>query len=415
MEWNPLQHPYIIDGYDISPYGDIRYNKSSLTYKAAYHSSNGYDYIMMRHINGNLCLFPIDEIVAMVYISVPHELCGKPVTVKHINGDNRDISLSNMEWVEDIEIWKTCTYPGVKPNTYEVSNHGNVRNNLNEKEIKGSCDLHGYIRCMLRSDTGYIQVMKHRLIAWEFLHKDEDFNKFDVNHINGIKARNNVKNLDIVDRLTNMHHAYMLKLNENKTCENANRSTITNETCEKVCQIIVKHKGVLKDIMSELERFEINVPKSIVEMILYKCTWVDISDKYFKKDQFRQILSESDVEEICISLIKHKTDKNVISSVYTDLIQQIPNINKKIIYSIMNKNNWCHISDRYFDKGYFRKEISEEEALIIIKSIAKHIGEKKLHEKVVDELKDIIPMININTVRNIHYKNSFSKLSDGYF
>ena len=120
MIFKQLIHPVIEDGYIISPDGCIKCDGyDSNCYTADYHSSNGYDYarfiIKKEHrINNNpIRLFPIDEIVALVYLPIPEELENKPRTIRHINGDTRDISLDNMEWVEDVEIWKPCVYPGI--------------------------------------------------------------------------------------------------------------------------------------------------------------------------------------------------------------------------------------------------------------------------------------------------------------
>lgn len=81
MIWKQLKHPVIEDNYLISPFGDIRQKgiDESLAYSSSYHSSNGYDYAQFVikeefRINRNpVRLFPIDEIVSMVYIPIPVE------------------------------------------------------------------------------------------------------------------------------------------------------------------------------------------------------------------------------------------------------------------------------------------------------------------------------------------------------
>ena len=361
MEWNPLQHPYIVDGYEISPYGDIRYNKSNLTYKAAYHSSNGYDYapFILRdsedNPNNKIRLFPIDEIIAMVYIPVPHELCGKRLTIKHINGDNRDISLDNLEWIEDIEIWKTCTYPGVKPNTYEVSNHGNVRNIITDNIHKNIVDTrYGYHFTGLTTTNGlHKHFFIHRIVSWEFV-INRDYGN-DVNHIDGIKAHNFSKNLEWVDRKTNLMHAQQTDLNDIRGEKHPN--SMFNEKCiSLICEKLLEYNGDINKVVKYINtKTKYEVTRWNVERIKYKKNWVIVSDKYFTKDTFpyninsrkngSPILNESDVKIICETLLAHNMD---VKKTYALLMQTIPYITHSQIYKIKKKYTWSNISDMYF-------------------------------------------------------------------
>lgn len=348
MEWNPLQHPDIIDGYDISPYGDIRYNKSSLTYKASYHSSNGYDYALFINKNNNKQLFPIDEIVAMVYISVPHELCGKPVTVKHINGDNRDISLSNLEWIEDIEIWKDLIYREIKPNKYEISSRGNLRDKTN-KIIKLYIDRDGYKRYTLLTIDNIWKsgIGEHQLVCHMFV-KNESSERNVVNHIDGIKHHNIYKNLEWVNTRDNIYHALQTGLR--KSGENHCWSKFSNDDIELICSTLVKYNGNVKSVLKELsDRIE-GLNRWIISVIKCKKSQCLISDKYFKYDDFKHIkkkyLDESLVRQICVTLVKHNGG---VQLSLNDLHSQgFIHITKNHISKIKYKYIWEYISDNYF-------------------------------------------------------------------
>lgn len=430
--WEPLHHPIIEDGYLISPFGDIRGKDvdESQSFKATYHATNGYDFALFvikeqYRIKGNpVRLFPIDEIIAMVYIPVPSELEGKRLTVRHINGDTRDISLENLEWVEDIEIWKDVTYPGVEPNRYQVSNHGRVRNKKMNKILYGHNNEFGYIIIYLYKTNRDLSLPPqyhyrghpmHRIVAYEFLKKNKKFMKLDVNHIDGIKTNEYFKNLEIVDRITNNHHAYFTKLNDPKTCEGSNHASITNRECEIICEKIIEHKGHMKEILHDLHDMGIKASRSIVSLIICKYSWTDISDKYFKKDEFRQILTESEVRKVCESLLKHKNEFDNTDIVYNELKDEIPNLTQKIVYTIRDKESHRKISDQYFSKEEFRRVINEKEARLIINLLVKYKGMKNRYGRIVQDLKHSIPLININTVRNIAHKRSFRRLSDKYF
>lgn len=59
---------------------------------------------MLKYVNNDVPhhrLFPIDELLGITFIPIPKELEGKLLTIKHINGDTRDIDLSNLEWLEE--------------------------------------------------------------------------------------------------------------------------------------------------------------------------------------------------------------------------------------------------------------------------------------------------------------------------
>ena len=107
--WEPVNHPDILQGYLVSPEGYIKASgmkdEDAIT-SPSYHSTNGYDFMLLNNKDGNLQLFPLDDIIAMAYIPIPESFKDKPIKVSHINGDTRDISLDNLQWVEDIEEWR---------------------------------------------------------------------------------------------------------------------------------------------------------------------------------------------------------------------------------------------------------------------------------------------------------------------
>ena len=108
------------------------------------------------------------------------------------------------------EYWKDIEgFPG-----YQVSSEGRIRsfwnnahNITNEPNIiTGVKDKDGYIRVHLHVDTKSKIVSLHRLIAKAFIPNPD--NKPQVNHINGIKDDNRVKNLEWCTLSENRQHAY---------------------------------------------------------------------------------------------------------------------------------------------------------------------------------------------------------------
>lgn len=112
---------------------------------------------------------------------------------------------------EDTEEWRP--YPGDA--NYLVSNQGRVKHlsyvtthgrAIKERTIAGSLHKDGYIFVsMVRGNSEYKQVPKHRLVAETWIDNPE--NKPEVNHKDGNKMNNAVENLEWATRSENQLHA----------------------------------------------------------------------------------------------------------------------------------------------------------------------------------------------------------------
>lgn len=105
---------------------------------------------------------------------------------------------------------KIITYPGVRPNFYEIDNKGNVFNIQNGKQLVPRTDGKGYIRIQLQSTKSNgrrIEVAVHRLICWEFNGPYPDDEHALVNHKDGIKNHNIPENLEWCSNSENIQHA----------------------------------------------------------------------------------------------------------------------------------------------------------------------------------------------------------------
>ena len=355
--WEPVNHPDILPGYLISPEGYIKASgmkdEDAIT-SPSYHSTNGYDFMLLNNKDGNLQLFPLDDIIAMAYIPIPESFKDKPIKVSHINGDTRDISLDNLQWVEDIEEWRVCTYPGVKPDMYEVSSWGRVRNKRGSRLWSGSLDRKGYIRYhMFHSDESNFMAAGHRLIAWEFCNHDNDFMLKQVNHIDGVKINNCPKNLESVSQSKNIKHAFLTHLNT-AIREDHPKAKLSNSEVELICKYIVKYKGDIIHIQTELAKIGIYVEKYDIGSIKNKANWKTISDKYFKDNEYntKLKLTMDDAENICNLLLKYNGNRK---KVLIEIRKISPYVRIGDIKNIKGKHTFVKISDKYFPKGYFKK------------------------------------------------------------
>jgi hypothetical protein len=89
---------------------------------------------------------------------------------------------------------------------YSIDENGVVINNFTGRIIKPHTDKKGYKRIGLRVGCKQKKFYVHRLVANVFILNPK--NKATVNHKNGIKSDNNIRNLEWMTNEENMKHAY---------------------------------------------------------------------------------------------------------------------------------------------------------------------------------------------------------------
>lgn len=112
------------------------------------------------------------------------------------------------------EIWEKIE----KFENYEVSNLGNVRSFIKEKNgvvLKPQKNKKGYYQVLLYKNKKPHPKRLHRLVAQAFIPNPE--NKPQVNHIDGNKLNNCVNNLEWCTNSENQIHAYKNGLEKPKT------------------------------------------------------------------------------------------------------------------------------------------------------------------------------------------------------
>ena len=230
-QWKFINNRMIVPNkYAISSdikFKDINDNSEPFLYK----STNGYDFVMLE-LNSNtiknderyksrFMLFRIDLLVAYTFIPIPKSLQNKLLDVIHINGNTRDCNIDNLEWIEDVEEWRTITIPNITLNKYEVSSRGYVRKIVDKRLLTFHLNAKGYptvslsINKPITTNIGvHHSITKpiHRIVAYQF-YGDVDL---QVNHINGVKVDNNYKNLEYITNYDNGRHAIITELRKFK-------------------------------------------------------------------------------------------------------------------------------------------------------------------------------------------------------
>ena len=324
--------------YKINEKCEVIKNDESLSEEDyIYHSTNGYDYILLEKIDGSLTMYPLDQVVYNSFNTIPIVDGYKCI---HIDGNLRNNNLYNLERVEDIEEWRVITYPGVPENTYQVSSWGNIKKmNSNQYKAKSFDKFKKYYMMNVKSKKYKI----HRIIAYEFLQHNEWNQDFVINHIDNNGFNNHILNLEIVTIKQNTYHARLI---------GAVKSIRTEEMIRTFCELYVKYEGNIKkvrDCLKELNLIEYFNHRRISQ-IIRKDYWTDITDEYFKLGDYelpyKDQLTENEIRYICELLVKYNMScAEVFKKLQSDCNNRIMlNDIKKIRY----KYQWTNISDKYF-------------------------------------------------------------------
>lgn len=327
--WEVLNFPNVAKGFLISPEGFVRFKDSegSSYLTADYHSTNGYDFILLMNQELKLQLFPIDALVASVYIPIPKELEYKNIIVNHKNGNTRDISLANLEWIEDIEIWKDIQDPEILSKGYKISNHGGIMSppnhsikhyHLMQHDIQETYKKVLLYSTRINSNKNRYHFLVHRLVCTHFSDLPYYNYPLDVNHIDGNKYNNHWKNLEIVTRAQNNRHARLTGL-----CIN----TITPFNRHLIRALLIKHEGSITKTLADPD-----CPDRLTDSILqtFKKELIEKEHLSFKVNQQRKITPEI-YQEIKELIIKYDGNLNKVFPLINDKYPEIDFYNLKSI------------------------------------------------------------------------------------
>ena len=99
---------------------------------------------------------------------------------------------------------------------YLIDEDGNIFDIKENKYRKPTITEKGYLKMSFYINGKYKRFFIHRLVMMVF-NPVENMDKFQINHIDGNKLNNNVKNLEWCTLLENMQHAWNNKLCKNST------------------------------------------------------------------------------------------------------------------------------------------------------------------------------------------------------
>lgn len=245
-------------------------------------------------------------------------------------------------------IWKQIPplEDGILP-YYYISNTGLIYSKLLNRYLIFTKDAKGYMNVRLRTINGFVTRRVHRLVLSTFT-PIENYDLYEVNHINGIKEDNQLNNLEWVNHNQNMKHASRTGLFTVKG-DNRNNSKLTENQVRMICQKISEGKTP-KQISEEMNLENCNIDK-IVMNIINGLSWKHISKDYdFSYKYSRKfLLSIEQVNEVCKYFEKNlkASTKEILD--YLGIYYNDSNINqyKVAISAIRKKKNYKNICNKY--------------------------------------------------------------------
>lgn len=218
--------------------------------------------------------------------------------------------------------------------------------------MKGSYDKNGYIRVGLTRNDGKSKSYKvHRLVLLTFL-PNPNSDTLQVNHIDGNKENNTLKNLEWVTCQENIEHAIKNKLRTGKE-----KSTLTDKDVHVICQYIEEGYAP-KMIAQKLYPDDIDKYTSIIADIKRGKNWLSISKNYNLNTPYKygeNFKSKKytiwELEKICDFLAKNK-DKNgptELAKIYFNNKNLKYNSPESRLFSqIIRKEKYSNVSKYYF-------------------------------------------------------------------
>ena len=180
---------------------------------------------------------------------------------------------------------------------YQISNFGNVYHKYTGHMLSPGICGSGYYFVSLSTINGPKLHRIHRLEMIMFK-PIENYDQYDVNHIDGNKLNNFLGNLEWVSRSENVKHAYRIGLHPRT-------SSISEETAKNICILLEKNIYTNREIANIL-----NTTESVVAGIKKREAWNYISKNYTFFQRPGRLFTPNMVENIC-NYFEKNTRKNL--------------------------------------------------------------------------------------------------------
>lgn len=378
-----------------------------------YLSTNGRYYTFIPTSDKREILYPTDYLVASAHVPVPKELIGKQIIPRHKNGLLADVNASNLEWVEDVEVWKDIDFWGIPKGSYQISNRGKVKSLINNMLLVAGKDK-GYPRVQLGIYGMRKHFSVHRLVAKAFV-PGESNERNCVNHINGNKSDPHYVNLEWVSNNENKEHASKTGLIPKG--DGSAVAKISEKDAMAICETLNKFGGNIMKTFNELKDYIPNLTYPIVSMIKYRECFKYISDRILNDQGSSKQERQTDPNVIIDVAQCLKSNNGDVKKTRDQMIGKYPWISLGWIWHLKDKSVASEITDKVFSKDEFPKTVplTESDVDKICLHLLNHKNDPHASENVRRELESEIPGLTREKVRCIKDKRAWANYTDKFF
>lgn len=336
--------------YTITPDCVIRKNGNNLQLDdIIYHSTNGYDYVLLETFSGNVRLYRL-EFIMFNSFNPNTQMNHEHFKVLHVDGDVHNCNIDNLRFQEDIEEWRIVEFPEwIQRNQYAISTWGRFKNVRFDRLLSPAPDRKGYPRCSFFISNKSKQRFVHQLVADHYIPAPTDDQYDQINHIDGDPTNNHIANLEWSNNRLNGIHAFLVGLNPR-------RSIIPISDVDMIVELLVKHGGSIQNAYNDIDRSNRrNITYGIIAAIKYDKRYAEVPESKFYKNPItftslkESKLSTDDIDMIVDMLLDQEYDGSV-TAVYNAIDHnRYPHISKGIINLIKCRNPIYYREDARYD------------------------------------------------------------------
>lgn len=312
-----------------------------------YHSTNGYDYVLLKSSNGKLKFYPIDHIVFFAFkyddvIRYSHECYDgiRRFQLKHIDNNKLNNCIDNLDIIKD-EVFIPVTKPdNIIKDRYIISSFANViriDNDIYKPMTKhNKSDKDGYLVFNLycRDSKRFKNIKVHRIVALNFVDNPNPDEFTVVNHIDGNIFNNEPYNLEWVSAKTNSTLA--------SKCGLYTTSAITTEEIDYVVELLLANNSSPKAVYDKIDHDRYpRLTYPVICCIKYKdSAYIRENARYnLNEIEFKKNIRLTDDEiDMCIEALL-KNDSSPMKALQSIDRDKYPYITKAIMGRIKEKHS----------------------------------------------------------------------------
>lgn len=258
--------------------------------------------------------------------------------------------------LQKLNNYRKLIYPGVRKDSYLISENGDIYSLLTDKHLKTYSDKDGYLKINLSGKNIFI----HRIVAFHFVPNPNNYPVTD--HLDGVKLNNHYLNLEWVTVQENTLRAERLGLRKVRGEDNGN-NIYSEELVREICGYYEEGmtvKDVFRHYRGDFTR--VSSDKAFymfLRRLKEKVLWPDVvgeytyssdggsDNRYDMKPTINHVFTENQIHEICKMLerglsIRDILDNMVGSRDYTKYRSQY-----EVINMIRHRKNWHYITREY--------------------------------------------------------------------